>query len=234
MRMIGLGFFCALFAAFGTGAALAQTEGFEGGMNGWERASSNFVVEYRSDGGNPGGWIKAGANDTSGFITKTGPFIGNYQDAGYREIAVDFRADLLQLTNFKPEMILRASPSVAGWRYEFVDLKVEAGTWQPLAAPVDPDWSDAQAQAAGWVRDTGPAISFADTLCQVWVVGVRLRYPPITAAHWGIDNFELRTTAQNVPASPEEPDEPADTERRQRLAPVTRTLSPEVLKRKRR
>ena len=97
-----------------------------------------------------------------------------------------------QISAFKPQVIIRAGSTVPAWYYQINNYTNQAGVWRHYEVPMNGAWTDQQAYAAGWQRDTGPAISFANTMRQVWKVGVRLKYPQQAAAYLGVDNFTVR------------------------------------------
>ncbi len=66
------------------------------------------------------------------------------------------------------------------------------GVWHTVSATFDADWSDVEAEAAGWVKDPLGAEGFAQTLSDVYWTEVRLEMPSdasFGSAH--IDNFRL-------------------------------------------
>lgn len=191
---------------------------FDNDIGGMEKLTIYGYLEHRDVGGNPGGYLRFDGQNTFGIFTRDAAFTGDYIAQGYDQIACDLTVFLYQMTNFKPQIILRAGPTVPAWYYPLNDFQAVTNTWHHYTAPIDFSWSDDQAMAHGWMRDTGPDFSFADTLHQVKLVGLRIPYAPIAAATLGLDNFYVGKTP--VPLS----------ERlRQQTAPMERTVLPRTL-----
>lgn len=168
-----------------------EVERFDAGQGEWEKYSMAQLV-YHADKGNPGGCMEFSGNMNIGIASRAPRFTGDYAAKGYDEIVLDLYISMQQLTAFTPEVFIRKSPSVAGWARPLENYTVQAGVWRTFATPFDPAWSDAQAIAAGWKRDIGAAVSFADTAKAVWKMGIRMKYPQVSAAFMRIDNIVLR------------------------------------------
>jgi len=61
--------------------------------------------------------------------------------------------------------------------------------WQTYTVTINPFWTDAQASAAGWIKDDSPVQSFANTMSDVYRPEIRLQGSGYMLA--GIDNFSL-------------------------------------------
>lgn len=199
-------------------SAYAVTEPFDNGLGVWEKGTYYSQLEYRATGGNPGGYMMFHGSDRIGLATKSVPYVGDYASAGYDEITVDLNVQLMPIVGPKPEVMIRAGAAVAGWAYTLTTFTPQGGVWQHFAVPMNANWSDAEAVAAGWVRDTGTEISFADTMRSVWNVGVRLKYVLTTAAFIGVDNFSVHKKSQP----------PAITTPRKMIEPRAPTLTPRI------
>lgn len=190
----------------GINPAHAATETFDSGQDGWQAGTLNTGLEYHATGGNPGGYLLFYGSRQTKLISRSAPFADDYATAGYKSIAVDLYVSLYPIAAPKPGIFVRANPSVAGWSYPLTTFVPQAGIWQHFSVPINPDWSDAEATAAGWRMGDGPAISFADTMRHVWNVGMELDYVAVTAAYIGVDNFTLsQEPAEPASAHPSEP-----------------------------
>ena len=201
------------------------------GLAGWEKATMNTFTEYHDSGGNPGGHIRAYGNLTSGIINKQPEFTGDYIQKNYNTISLDIQVNLQQMANFNPSIQLRYSPSFAGWNYELTDFTLNAGVWQHFEVYFDPAWSDAEAQANGWVLSPGPGKTFQETLAHVWAISVTGHYPQFTSKNLGFDNFKLSHAEAPPPpevTQPEETPPPEETSPPEETAPQTDTPSEET------
>lgn len=199
------------------GSAHAVTEAFDNGQGVWEKGTHYSQLEYRSTGGNPGGYMMFYGTDRIGLATKSAPYVGDYASAGYDEITVDLNVQLMPIVGPRPEVFIRSGAAVAGWTYTLTTFSTQGGVWQHFSVPMNANWSDAEAIAAGWVRDIGSEISFADTMNSVCHVGVRMKYVLTTAAYIGVDNFSVHKKSQvpaiNTPRKQIEPRAPSLTPR---------------------
>ena len=90
----------------------------------------------------------------------------------------------------------RGSADRPPWTYKLADFTPTGGVWQRLAVPLNAAWSDDEARAAGWTQDEGTSFGFAETMAQVWGVGIRLDYVLTVPAFIGVDNFTVHKKPQ--------------------------------------
>ncbi len=144
---------------------------------GWHTVGTGNL-EQKSTGGQPRGFLhlKGYMKMILGMRTRRTQFIGKFSRPG--AIAFDLKYKVQQLTNYKAYVILVNCSFINGsnWIYE-----VQAPgnyTWQHVSVPFNPSWSDQQAIAAGWARQTeSPPISWDQTMKDLKWVGFYLHRP---------------------------------------------------------
>ena len=72
------------------------------------------------------------------------------------------------------------------------------GAWQSVAIEFDPQWSDGEAIAAGWVQESTSG-TFQETMANVYTAGIRFLGDGDLEA--GIDNFQLDDDLVGVEAA---------------------------------
>jgi hypothetical protein len=205
--IVGMIFFSAFICFIFAQAVSSGWDDSAAGLAGWEKATSNTFTEYHETGGNPGGFIAAYGNLTTGIMNKQPAYTGDYLAKKYNKISVDIKVMLQQLPAFKPVIQLRYSPSFAGWIFTLNSFTIEnAGTWQHFDVFFNPEWNDEDAQVNGWQLTQGPAKSFKDTLAHVWSVCIMSDYPQNSSKTLGFDNFilsyEERKSDKETPLKP--------------------------------
>jgi len=165
-------------------------------LAGWEPNTSRTNVSQVNSGGNPAGYLYTFGNVSESFDIGANSHLpsltGNY-DAN-KWIA---SFDLSFIEGVFDNAWLRfryKSPSYNGWAAPIA--KVFDSTWTSNWVVIDPDWTDIEARAAGWLPDNErspgatPPPSFSETLSDVYSTEVRLSGEGYLRA--GIDNFGLR------------------------------------------
>lgn len=195
LRQVGILLAFLALNASQVNAATSGREGWDGGnLAGWQRFGVGVSVHVEPSGGNPGGYLRATTTTGSvGTQVSSGPFVGDYAAASIRRIAMDLQFFGAAGTN--PYLRLRESPSVSGWVLVLAPTGPNDGVWHHYDVPIDPTWSDAQAQAAGWQDLGSPNASFAETLASVDYVIVGTG----GVSALGVDNFSLATEIAAIP-----------------------------------
>ncbi len=145
----------------------AASEGWDAGdVNGWQ-GGSGTVIGVVPSGGNPDGYLSGENAGLIMIMSSTPPFAGNYATGGIREISVD--TQLLSGTSVVgPAIRLRKDASSNGWFFNLADTITPDGLWHTYTVPVNPAWSDQDAENAGWQpMDSPVVVSFADTMASV-------------------------------------------------------------------
>ena len=200
MKRIGLIFSLMLLAAAAAQGAVPGQETWDNGnANGWEgNTTAVSLIEARSSGGNPGGWLftsgtGAGTFDV-GAHTLRSNFTGDYHSFPIRRVSVDIS---LLKGDFDGAWIRfrYKDASYNGWLFP-LGIAIQSQGWQTFSVNFDPAWSDEAARKAGWVTDhdvfggtTNPSESFAVTMGHVYTAEVRLSGEKYLEA--GIDNFKI-------------------------------------------
>ncbi len=159
---------------------------------GWEKATTNTFLEYHETEGNPAGYIVSYGNLYTGIKNRQPDFTGNFVEKKYNRISIDIKPIMVQLSAYKPSILLRYSSSFASWKYELSNFTNIAGAWQHFEVNFSPAWTDEQAMANGWSLDEGPVKTFRETLEHVNSVVIKIAYVPNSSAFLGYDNFSLK------------------------------------------
>ncbi len=198
------GLFCAgMFFSANAFAAMNTSDDWDDGqLHGWHGNTAWTVVSVPVTGGNPGGYLlstsAAGGNPSStiGAQNREGRYIGDLQAAGAYRISVDLNLLSGQSTWVRLRVRYRDA-SHNGWVYQ-LDGSMPVSQWRHYQVDFDPNWTDAQAIAAGWVQEPTSA-SFRDTMANAYNMEVRLLMPAaaVPDTQLGIDNFHLYATGAN-------------------------------------
>jgi len=141
------------------------SEGWEnaGDVNGWNGLTGTTILVNLA-GGNPGGYLR-GENVGSVMIaSNTPPFSGDYTAGGIREISFDVQL-ISGVDVTYPLVRLRRSYSTNGWSFSFDETLTPDSLWHHFSVPVNPAWTDQQAQDAGWHSLDDPiVVSFFETM----------------------------------------------------------------------
>lgn len=190
-KIVAWGAVCAsaLLTMLPAEAATPYSEAFPGVGNlaGWTGNTTDSVVVNPGNGGNNGGYLLSRRDGAFpiGALTEldaaTGSFAGSVWTAS---------VDLSEVVGDASTAALRMryqDSSFNGWSYLLTNNL--GGGWTNYSVTFDPSWSDAEAGANGWVSDGGPAVSFAQTMSDVYTTEIRINGSATLSA--GIDNFEL-------------------------------------------
>ncbi len=188
-------------------AAVPTSDNWDDGkLHNWRRNTAWTEVSVASSGGHPGGYLLSASNPegnpsrTIGAATEEDRYTGNYTAAKIGRVAFD-----LNLLSGSFEWIwlrLRYHDSTYnGWYYPLPIKKMPYGRWLHYEVVFDPNWSDAQAKAAGWKQESNSA-SFRDTMSDVYTLEIRLFSMDVNSTKLGIDNFAIFSSGSNATATP--------------------------------
>lgn len=191
---------CLLGADNALSATNTSDDWDDGLLHGWMGNTAATVVQVHGSGGNPDGYLlsqsQAGGNpySTIGAMTHDSRYTGDFAAAGVYRVSVDLNL----LSGGMREVLLRfryLDFSHNGWTYRLEDSAMPAGQWRHHEVNIDPNWTDAQAMAAGWVQEPTSA-SFRDTMAHVYSTEIRVvGISASTATTFGIDNFALHASS---------------------------------------
>jgi hypothetical protein len=170
----------------------ATQEGWDGGdLNLWIGLAFT-VVSAPTTGGNPGGYLEGERATTAwvSFGNQSPPWSGDWVAGEIREILIDVNV-LGGDSITGPDFRIRKDGMSNGWYYFNAGVITNDGQWHSFAAPISPDWSDAQAVAAGWTSgDASPPWSFSETLASMGTLSFIVNN--VQADHpVGFDNVEI-------------------------------------------
>jgi hypothetical protein len=176
-------------------AASAYTQPWSGSSTeGWEGNTISSVVVHDAGVGNPAGSI-ASRYDSRPAAFDIGFTSGNGADTSGSFSGTPWNVSFdLQLNEGKfSDAWLRyryQDFNYNGWRYALLGPFDQYDTWTHYDLSFDPSWSDAQAMANGWTQESGPVVSFAQTMSSVYKTEVRLALTDSTSsALVHLDNF---------------------------------------------
>ncbi|MHC4754271.1 MAG: hypothetical protein ACYTBP_03930 [Planctomycetota bacterium] len=148
-------------------------------------------------GGNPDGYLHSWgilAPDTFdiGATTECSVFTGDYSAVGATSISVDI--SFIGGTFDAAWLRFRYKDSAHnGWVYPLTN--VFGNVWQTYSVNFDPNWTDAQAYGAGWLKDKDAGLtatdsnSWQETMSDVYRTEVRVS--GVDLVEVGIDNFSI-------------------------------------------
>jgi len=178
-------------------ASAYYTETWDGGsLEGWTVNTTKSNVAVVGSGGNPNGYLNSWGTDLVddtldiGAQTTKIVFTGDFSAKGIIGVSVD---TIFIGGNFDGAWVrFRYQDSGQnGWVYPLTTTYPT--NWQTFSFSLNPGWTDAQAQAAGWLSDTDvfgvPSPSFQTTMSNVYSAEVRIS--GIGNLEVGIDNFSL-------------------------------------------
>lgn len=186
----------AALVATAAGPALGQTETqygiyFQGwddpdlNLAGWTPNTAFSTLVRVGTGGNAGGYVRA-AGSLSGATSELSAVSGNYAAAGINQVSFDLKPETGVLNTAVFRVRFRDS-TFNGWHIP-LDITGETTAWRSYVIRFDPTWSDAQAQANGWIQEDDRA-TFSQTMAEVYHPEIRLSGNSDLSV--GIDNFRL-------------------------------------------
>ncbi|MHC4534662.1 MAG: hypothetical protein ACYS6K_11975 [Planctomycetota bacterium] len=182
-------------------APASYTETWDNGsLEGWTVNTIISNVEVVNTGGNPGGYLRSWGTgliaDTYDIGAKTlkTVFTGDFSAKGVTGVSVDL--NFMNGTFDGAWVRFRyMDASQNGWLYPVTDTY--QNNWQTFSFNLNPNWTDAEARAAGWLSDDEviggvPSPPFQTTMSNVYTAEVRIS--GIGDVEAGIDNFSIITT----------------------------------------
>ena len=146
--------------------------------NEWSTCSLFGIVTLSEEGGNDTGFLccftKPGGNPNADLGAKRmgHPWSGNYDSSDISGVTLDFM--LMGGSIFRAMVRLPYKDyEHNGWEFP-LPIAQTRGIWQPFEIPLNVDWTDEEAEAAGWVRESRSA-SFGATVRNVHRFEVRIR-----------------------------------------------------------
>ncbi len=180
------------------GAAMDTSDNWDDGqLHGWMGNTAWTEVVGEAAGGNPSGYLRSrnsvadNPSRTIGALNREGRYTGDFAAAGVYRVSVDLNLLSGQM-NWVLLRLRYHDATFNGWTYR-LDTSLPVGQWRHYEVSFDPNWTDAQAIAAGWQQESSTP-SFQQTLSDVYTTEIRLLYPPSNTTappQLGIDNFHL-------------------------------------------
>ncbi len=171
-------------------------------LEGWIVNTAKSNVAVVSSGGNPGGYLYSsgtglviGTLDIGAQTYKT-ILTGDFSAKGIIGVSVDTK---FISGSFDGAWVrFRYQDATQnGWMYPLTSTYQT--NWQTFTFSLNPDWTDTQARAAGWLMDTDvfgglpDSVSFQQTMSNVYNAEVRIS--GVGDVEAGIDNFSLSIPA---------------------------------------
>jgi hypothetical protein len=175
-----------------TQGATCYYEGWDGGsLADWTANTTQTVVELRTTGGNPDGYVhtyieNAGGTWDAGAVSRLPEVTGDYIAGKIHRVSFDVQyiAGDFDALWFRVRYM---DATFNGWKFPLTNV-FPLGTWISYTIDFDPTWSDAEAIAAGWIQESASP-SFSTTMSDVYTAEVRISGEGEIEA--GIDNFHL-------------------------------------------
>ncbi len=183
-------------------AASAIFEGFDTGPGAWEPNSTETNTTWLNFGGNPDGSLTtnnfgAGVSfGVAGAKAQGGAYSGALPD-GEWTASVDLFYFNTPITEARLRWRYR-NATFNGWYFPIEQTNFDP-VWTSYSVTFDTNWSDAIAQANGWVRESD-SVPFATLWDDIYWSEVRLLGPSVPAISASIDNYSLRPTVVPLPA----------------------------------
>jgi hypothetical protein len=187
-----------LTLALAAGSALAAVSYSEdwsaGDTNGWIGNTTSSVVIRDPGIGNPAGSLATRRELTPpvfeiGATTDLPQVSGDYTGAPAWTLSFDVFYDIGDYTDTWLRFRYQDA-TFNGWHLDVADSF--PSSWQSYSATFDPDWSDLEAAANGWVDETAGAISWQQLMTNVFHPEIRLVLGDELSAIAHIDNFALK------------------------------------------
>jgi hypothetical protein len=159
----------------------------------WGPNTDHNTVTVVDTGGNPSGYLSS-QNDVSypyaGVRTKKAQITKGFSSSS--SIQFSFDSNIFSGLNYLQKIYIRLryhDSSYNGW-YHYLSNPAQMNVWNTYSVTFDPNWTDAQAIAAGWASDGPGTPSFQQTMSDVYTVEVRFTGYGVMSV--GIDNFARR------------------------------------------
>lgn len=189
---------CALLA-LPAQAATTISDSFDTGAGRWQAISAGSRLVYNPVLGDPGGALEVfnpGPATAIGAVNRS-PTHARHFTAGAWAIGFDvsYGATAFSATDI---LFRYRSSNGPGWRYRVDPAPASSSGWRRYTVQFDTRWSDAEAEANGWVRGAG-APHFAKLWSDVYSTEIRIAASAKSVAL--VDNFTaLGPPQKTVPA----------------------------------
>jgi hypothetical protein len=180
-------------------AAVAYSEDWSAGdTNGWVQSTTSSVVIRDGAFGNPAGSLAVRRDLTPpvfdiGATTTLAQVSGDYTGAPSWTFSFDVFYDTGNFTDTWLRFRYQDA-TFDGWHLDVAN--VFPSSWQSYAVTFDPNWSDVEAAANGWVDETGGTVSWGLLMSNVYHPEIRLLLGDQASALAHIDNLALRSVAE--------------------------------------
>ncbi len=190
-----------IFVAAPAWSAAIYSEDWSGGTTaGWEANTTSVSVSHDAAIGNPPGSLRSDRDGPfdSGALSGLADLSGNYALPGVTTWTVSFDLDADSNVTDAWLRYRFQDSTFNGWRYSF---GVPLDGFNSYSVTFSPTWSDIEAIANGWVQESGPVVSWAETMTNVYRTELRLASSASTATSY-FDNFnQTSRTAVPEPAN---------------------------------
>lgn len=180
-------------------AAAVGTENFDAGIPDWYGSVFNGSVTHSATGGNPNGYLATISvpdfPNIIGATNSSSDYSGDFTAAGISNVMVDLNFYAGDFTDALIRFRYK-NGGFNGWTYSLTSTF--ANSWESFSVTFDPSWTDAQATANGWTRESR-STSFANLWTDVLYSEVRLLGSSGNLAA-GIDNYALKTVPEPTAA----------------------------------
>lgn len=174
--------------------------GFNGSVGDTSKGGpvTNFFSIHNNNG-KPAPCLKIKGIYGVGVTVSRPGFTGNFKALGFKQISMDIKIISWFLTPGQPlpvaKIFIIPEHGMSPWVKTAKGFTPVTGIWQHVSADINPNWTDAQAQAAGWhvvVLQGLPSKSFKKTIENVYSTGLWLRVKNAEAEnHVLFDNYTL-------------------------------------------
>jgi len=179
---------------------------------GWRQNTAWTHVEVVDTGGNPGGCLYTSSDGSPGGTTyyagacsEKSELSGDFGFAAMIEITFDLKVSSNSYDVNGIFLRFRYQDSSHnGWRL-LLTTSPSYDTWVGYTVQFDPEWTDAEATAAGWIQEPNGA-SFSDTMANVYTTEIRMEGNAAMFAfidnfkmNWGPTTGDINDYIQNIP-----------------------------------
>ncbi len=155
------------------GPAAAGVEDWDDGDAGGFESGPASTLRVEPSGGNPDGSLCVDSDAPGGAssaLAMRGHWVGDYGRWGLVRLSLDLAAPSGDALTPEIRFLPSPDPYAGSWSYRLAGSVPDDGAWHAFEIVFNPDWSDAQALAAGW--QSSAARSFRETLAGVAVLEI--------------------------------------------------------------
>ncbi|MCA9188843.1 MAG: hypothetical protein R3E01_07330 [Pirellulaceae bacterium] len=188
-----------LFVGVASAATNYEEHWDAGDTNGWIGSTTSSTVVRDNADGNPASSIVV-RRDLSppvfdmGVTSELADVTGNYGGVPGWMLSFDAKYDI---GNFADTLVRfrYQDATFNGWHLDVADA-FPANSWQSYSVTFDPNWTDAQATANGWVDETGGAVSWQQLMGDVYHPEIRFVMGDELSAIAHVDNVVLKSVPE--------------------------------------